>query len=109
MPVSPEFVDMVLDMLSDMGPVSRKRMFGGAGLFMDGTMFALMSNDTLYLKVDDQNRPTFEDLSLGPFTYERQGKQVALSYYEAPGDCFDDPDVMAEWCQSAWQAARRAR
>ncbi len=109
MTANPEFVDMILDLLSGMGPVSKRRMFGGAGLFMDGVMFALIADETLYLKVDEGNQPAFDALSLGPFTFQRQGKQVALSYFEAPGECFDDPDVMTEWCHNAWQAAKRSK
>ncbi len=109
MTAKPQFVDMILDLLTGMGPVSKRRMFGGAGLFMDGVMFALITGETLYLKVDERNQSAFEDLSLGPFSFERQGKQVALSYYEAPGECLDDPDVKTEWCQNAWQAAKRSR
>jgi len=104
-----QFVNMVLDLLSEMGPVNHQRMFGGAGLFMDSVMFALIAGEILYLKVDAQNQPAFEDLSLGPFTYERQGKRIALSYFEAPDECFDDPDVMMDWCQDAWQAAKRSK
>ncbi len=107
MSVSAEFTDMVMDMLSDMGPVSKRRMFGGVGLFLDGIMFGLMTDETLYLKADNVNRPEFDDHGLPPFTYTRQGREVALSYFEAPPDGFDDPDVMVQWARAAWAAARR--
>ena len=108
MSVSSEFVHMVMDMLHDMGPVAKRRMFGGAGLFLDGTMFGLMTGETLYLKADAINRPAFDELGLPPFTYIRQGKEVALSYYEAPPDGYDDPDVMVDWARKSWAAARRS-
>ena len=57
MPVSTEFLEFLVDQLGPLGPVRSKRMFGGAGLFMDGTMFGLVVDDGLYLKADDENRP----------------------------------------------------
>ncbi|WP_342070677.1 TfoX/Sxy family protein [Yoonia algicola] len=39
------------DLFSDLGPVTVRKMFGGICLYLDGTVFALMSSDsTLYLK-----------------------------------------------------------
>ena len=49
MPVSPEYLDYLLDLLAPLGPVQAKRMFGGTGLFFDGTMFGLIVDDVLYL------------------------------------------------------------
>ena len=54
-----EFVTHVVDMLEPLGPVSARRMFGGYGIFLDGMMFALVADDTLYLKVDDESRSEF--------------------------------------------------
>jgi DNA transformation protein and related proteins len=107
MAVSQHFLDMILDALQDFGSVSTRRMFGGAGLFYGGVMFALITGETLYLKADEVNRPDFEDRGLLPFTYLRQGKDVALSFYEAPDDGFDDPDILVEWSRRAWEAAKR--
>ena len=50
MPVSPEHLDYLFDILEPLGPVRAKRMFGGAGLFLDGTMFGLIIDDILYFK-----------------------------------------------------------
>ncbi len=108
MPVSPEFQDHLLDLLADLGPVQARRMFGGGGLFLDGTMFALMADDALYLKADDDTVADFEAAGSAPFTYEKNGKPVALSYWEAPADILDDGETLCAWAERAWQAARRA-
>ncbi len=107
MSVSAAYVDLVMDLLYGMGPVTKRRMFGGVGLFLDGTMFGLVTQETLYLKADDFNQPDFLEQGLPPFTYSRQGKEVALSYFEAPSDGFDDPDIMVTWARKSWAAARR--
>jgi len=110
MPVSPEYLDYLLDLLQPLGPVGAKRMFGGAGLFLDGTMFGLIVDDVLYLKADGQTRGAFEARGLGPFTYKKKSRKepVRLSYFEAPPDVIDDSDGLCAWGRDAWDAARRA-
>ena len=107
MPKSNEFVDYVVDQLQDLGKVYAKRMFGAHGLYCGSLMFGLIDDDTLYLKADDQNCARFEDQDLGRFTYTAKGREVALSYYQAPPDALDDPAQMLDWARSACDAARR--
>jgi DNA transformation protein len=103
------FVDNVLDLLDGWGGVSARRMFGGHGLYRQGVMFALVAEDILYLKADDQNRAGFEAAGMGPFTYEAKSRKVALSYYEAPPELFDDGEAMIVWAKRAFAAALRAQ
>lgn len=106
MAVSPEFLEFLKDQLSAFGPVNERRMFGGAGLFRDGVMFALIAEDTLYLKVDDRNRPDFEAAGMEPFTYEGKGKRMQMSYSEIPPDALEEPGDLADWANKALEAAR---
>ena len=108
MGMSAEFRDHLLDLLAPLGPVRAKRMFGGGGLYLDGTMFAIVADDVLYLKADDGNRGDFEARGLPPFRYSRGGREFALSYHEAPPDLLDDADDLAAWARKAWEAARRS-
>ena len=56
-------------MFAAFGPVAVRRMFGGAGIFADGLMIALVSEGAIYLKADDSTIPQFEREGLRPFTY----------------------------------------
>lgn len=103
-----DFIPFVQELLEGWGPVSARRMFGGHGLYHDGLMFAIVMNQQLYLKVDEQNRPDFEAAGLPPFVYEAKGRQVALSYHRAPDAMLDEPDLAREWAERGWQAALRA-
>jgi DNA transformation protein len=109
MAVESDFVATVLDLLSRWGGVSARRMFGGYGLYRQGLMFALVADDVLYMKVDDQNRPAFQAAGTGPFTYDGKSRPVTMSYYEAPSELFDDGDAMIAWAKDAFAAALRAR
>ena len=70
-------------------------------------MFALVADDVLYLKTDDDNRARFDDRDLPAFQYDKNGIRYSMSYNEAPGKVYDDPDDMALWASSAIGAARR--
>ncbi|MFQ5959256.1 MAG: TfoX/Sxy family protein [Alphaproteobacteria bacterium] len=103
-----EFLDYVIDQLEPLGGVAPRRMFGGYGLFRDGVMFAIVASDTLYFKVDDNNLADFEAAGAPPFTYEREGKRIALSYYEVPADVMDDADDLCAWARKAVDTALAA-
>src|SRR5262245_43382934 len=81
-------------------------MFGGAGIFADGAMFALVHDGVIYLKTDAHNAPDFERENLGPFTYLRRGEPASLSSYRRmPDRLYDDPDELAAWARAALAAA----
>lgn len=67
MGISEEFVDYVVEQLAGWGEVSVRRMFGGAGLYREGTMFAVVADDVAYLKVDNTNRDDFVRAGSAPF------------------------------------------
>jgi DNA transformation protein len=104
-----EFVDFVLESLRPLGGVSARRMFGGHGIYRDGVMFALVADDQLYLKVDDGNRAAYDAQGLQPFTYTGKGRPIRMSYYEAPSEGFDDPEILGDWAREAYAAALRAK
>ncbi len=104
-----EYLDYLMELFEQIDGVEPRRMFGGHGIFKQGLMFALIADDTLYFKVDEQTRGDYESRGLTPFTYARQGKQVALSsYYLAPAEALDDPDSLREFAVPAFEAALRA-
>ena len=95
-------------MFSAFGPVDVRRMFGGAGLFADGVMFALLVRGVIYLKTDEHNVSDYEREGLEPFTYATQhGRRGVMSYRRMPDRLYDDPDELATWARAALAAARR--
>ena len=71
-------------------------------------MFAIVTDDVLYLKADDDNRAEFTRRRLQPFYYEKQGRQLMISYYQAPEEVFEDAGEMCAWAQQAYAAALRS-
>ncbi len=110
MGVSEEFVDYVVEQLSGWGEVSVRRMFGGAGLYREGTMFGVLAEDVAYLKVDDSNREDFVRAGSAPFEpYPDKIKTTIRTYYEIPGDVLENAAELARWAQRSWLVARRKK
>jgi len=109
MPSGADFVAHVLDLMSDWGGVSARRLFGGYGIYRHGVMFALVADDVLYFKVDARNRPEYEAAGMQPFIYDGKGRSVEMPYWEAPSELFDDADSMTRWAERALDAAVGAK
>ncbi len=82
-------------------------MFGGAGLYLDDTFFAILANDVLYLKVDERSRGAFEAAGAAPFK-PFADKPHTMSYYEAPAEVMEESEELCAWARRAWETARRA-
>lgn len=104
-----EFVDNLDEVFALFGPIESKRMFGGYGVFHDGLMFGLVADEQLYLKADKENTADYTELNLPPFMYDKNGKLVKMSYYLAPEEIFDDPELAQQWASNAFNAALRSR
>ena len=101
--------DDIRALFAGFGPVAVRRMFGGAGVFADGLMIALVSDGVLHLKADAQTIPAFEREGQGPFTYAtKHGTRSLTSYWRMPDRLYDDADELARWAHDAFGVARRA-
>jgi DNA transformation protein len=110
MAVSADFLEHLQELLADLGTLTVKKMFGGASLQVDGAAFGLVFGETLYLKVDDENRAAFETAGAGPFVYEmKDGRTGVLGYWNLPESGMDDPDEAVRWARLGLEAAWRAR
>lgn len=103
------FLDHVLDCIQRVAPVTSRSMFGGHGIYLDGVMFALIADDTLYLKTGEANRDAFTAAGMGPFVYEAKGQPIRMSYYELPPDVLEDPGALAPWIAAAHHVAVQAK
>ena len=100
--------DDIQELFSAFGVVAVRRMFGGAGIYADGTMFGLVAEGVIYLKADEHNAPAFERENLPPFTYAtKDGKRGVMSYRRMPERLYDDPDELVTWARDALAAAQR--
>lgn len=105
---SPDFIAHVLELMRPAGRASARAMFGGHGLYLDGLIVAIVVEDVLYLKTDEETRPAYVQRELDPFSYTtREGKAYAMSYHRAPEEVVEGPDAMRQWLRPALGAALR--
>ena len=105
------FHDFVREQFSGLGPISVKSMFGGAGVYAEGLMFALLADDTIYLKADTALKAELKAEGCGPFVWTpesgpRAGEKVEMGYWKLPDAALDDPQLATEWGRKALMVAR---
>ena len=86
MKASPEYLNFVIDKLSPIVDIRSRAMFGGYGIFYEGSMFALIAEDTLYFKVNEINRDMYKKARSKPFPH-------GISYWEVPLEVIVEHDV----------------
>tara|TARA_R110000787_G_C13070446_1_gene408943 strand:- start:93 stop:515 length:423 start_codon:yes stop_codon:yes gene_type:complete len=105
------FHDFVIDLFGPMGEVSIRRMFGGAGVYAQGVMFALLADDVIYLKTDAALRTALEAEGGEAFVWERpsDGKRMEMGYVSLPTAAMDDADDASAWGRRALSVALAAK
>ena len=108
MVASDSFAEFLREQLAPLGHVTVRRMFGKTGVFCDGLMFGMVTDNTLYFRVDDDNRADFKEAeAYPPLNYSKKGFAIDLSFWRAPERLFDEPDELVEWARIALGAANR--
>jgi DNA transformation protein len=95
------FVDYVLELFAPAGRASARRMFGGYGVYVDGTMCAIVFDGRLFLKVDAETREDFRAAGCAPFVYTGQKAPVEMSYWSVPEASLDSAEAMGPWLARA--------
>jgi DNA transformation protein len=110
MPVSDSFRAFVLEQLEQCArDVRAKRMFGAVGIYAGDDFFAVIDEDRLYFKVDDQTRPKFEAEGMEPARIvTKDGEVMTLGYYGVPIGVLEAPDELRTWVKDAVAVAQRA-
>jgi DNA transformation protein len=108
MVASDSFAEFLCEQLAPLGRVTTRRMFGKTGVFCNGLMLGMVTENTLYFRVDDHNRSAFgEAESFPPLNYRKKGTTIDLAFWRAPERLFDEPDELVSWARAALGAARR--
>ena len=108
MVASPAFADFLREQLAPIGRVTLRRMFGKTGVFCDGVMLGMVTENTLYFRVDEDNRETFKEAAaFPPLNYAKKGAMIDLSFWRVPERLFDEPDELMVWTKAALAAAHR--
>ena len=105
MSVSDSFLAFVLEQLDAVPGVVTKRMFGGIGIYSDGTFFAVIDNDTLFFKVDETLAKRYRDKGMPPFA-PIPGAKPMMGYYQVPPDVLEDGRTLGKWAKDSIASAK---
>lgn len=106
MALNEEFKNFVLDQLQGIGEFETKRMFGGLALLYQGSAFAKIKNDKVWLKVDNSNLANFKRFGMNQYTYGKDNSRK-LNFYETPVEIIEDRDKLKDWVQKSIEITLR--
>ena len=108
MVASSEYAEFLREQLAPLGHITIRRMFGKTGVFCDGAMLGMVTENILYLRVDEENQKAFaEARTWPPLNYAKGGKLIDLAFWRVPDRLFDEADEFIHWARLALAAAHR--
>ena len=94
--------------LAPLGLVTTRKMMGGATLYLDGTVFAILIEGEIWFKSDAHADAAWDAEGCERFTFAmKDGRVETMNYRRGPLDVYDDPDAMRRWAQLALEAGLR--
>lgn len=88
-----EVADVLTEEWAPLGDVTSKRMFGGVGIFCDGTMFTIVDKlGTVFLRSDASTDGLFEAVG---------SHKHGMPYWLVPEDVMANPDELLVWAKRA--------
>ncbi len=108
MPITDAYTKSTLQSLNAARPIEAKKMFGGMGLYCEGTFFAVIDDDRLFFKVDDHNRSDYEKAGMDQWVPDPRTGQK-MSYFQVPPKVIKDPSKLGEWIDAAVEVAMRKK
>ena len=100
-----EFVEYITgDQLAGLPSISSRAMFGGFGIYREGTIVGIVISEELYLKVDATNQVEYEAMGSIPFEYEKKDcKRVSMSYWKVPCEIIEDREKLTQLVEDAYK------
>ena len=98
----------VQEALEPLGTVTMRRMMGGATLYLDGTVFAILDEGEIWFKADSESDAVWDEQGCERFSVTfKDGRVDTMNYRRGPTDVYDDPEAMQRWAALALEAGLR--
>jgi DNA transformation protein len=98
----------VQEALEPLGTVTMRKMMGGATVYLDGTIFAILDEGEIWFKSDAEADAIWDAEGCERFSVTfKDGRVDTMNYRRAPQDVYDDADAMRKWAALAIEAGRR--
>lgn len=102
-----DFLDHLRELFAEVGAIALRPMFGGHGVYLDGTIVGIVLDETLYLKTDATTQARFDAAGCTPCVYDRKGRALTMSYWTVPPEALESPQALRPWAELAYAAALR--
>jgi DNA transformation protein and related proteins len=98
----------VEEALAPMGKVTMRKMMGGATLYLDGTIFAILDESEIWFKSDSESDSIWDTAGCERFSVTfKDGRVDTMNYRRGPLDVYDDAEAMQRWAALAAEAGLR--
>jgi DNA transformation protein len=98
----------VQEALEPVGTVTMRKMMGGATLYLDGVVFAILLEGEVWFKSDAEADAVWDAQGCERFTFAfKDGKVETMNYRRAPADVYDEAEAMQRWTGLAAEAGVR--
>jgi len=104
MGITVEALEFARDLFSEVGEITHRKMMGGATLYCDGDIFAILDGTgRIFLRTKGALAGTLRTAGGSDFAWERSsdGKVLTMGYVSLPDTALDDPEQACEWAREA--------
>lgn len=102
MSVGNDEIAFVHEIFQDLGPLTHRKMMGGASFYRDGQIFAILSSEgVIYLKASGAMADRLAQAGAKKFEMD-DGR--GMNYWTLPDAALDDPDAACDWARAALAA-----
>lgn len=102
MSITDEELAFALELFAPLGHITKRKMMGGASIYCDGQIFAILSSDgRIYLKAKDT---LAEEMALEGSEKFEMADGRGMHYWTLPDSALDDPEAASHWGRKALDA-----
>lgn len=105
MAVSEHTLKQTLHHLSQVAPVSYKRIFTGVGIYHQGHLFALLVDDCVYFRVDEISVVSYHERAM-PALKPQTARFPGSHFYQLPDEVLHNPAELLFWMRAAVEASQ---
>ena len=99
----------VQEALEPLGSVTMRKMMGGATLYLDGTVFAILDEGEIWFKADAETDAVWDEQGCPRFSVTFiAGRVDTMNYRRGPADVYDEAEAMQRCARLAVEAGERS-
>jgi len=102
--VSNHYLNQTLHHLSQVVPVSYRRIFAGVGIYHQAALFALVVDNSLYFRVDEHSVLPYLERRMPPLR-PASARSMSSHFYQLPEDVLHNAPELLFWMRAAVEAS----